>query len=48
MRKSKNASFFYEIQLDVDNQINNIFWTDPKMDVDYDLFGDVVCFDTTY
>ena len=48
MRRSENASFFYEIQLDVDGQITNIFWTDPKMIVDYDLFGDVVCFDTTY
>uniref|UniRef100_A0A7N2M262 SWIM-type domain-containing protein n=1 Tax=Quercus lobata TaxID=97700 RepID=A0A7N2M262_QUELO len=48
MRKSENASFFYEIQLDVDDQITNIFWADPKMVVDYDLFGDVVCFDTTY
>ena len=44
MRKSENASFFYEIQLDVDDQITNIFWVDPKMVVDYDLFGDVVCF----
>ena len=34
--------------MDVDDQITNIFWADPKMVVDYDLFGDVVCFDTTY
>ena len=34
--------------MDVDDQITNIFWANPKMVVDYDLFGDVVCFDTMY
>lgn len=39
--------FFYEIQLDVDSQRTNIFWTNPKMIADYDLFGEVVCIGTT-
>ena len=34
--------------MDVDDQITNIFSADPKIFVDYDLFGDVVCFDTMY
>ncbi|KAF7844218.1 protein FAR1-RELATED SEQUENCE 5-like [Senna tora] len=47
-RKSENPSFFYEIQLDVEDEITNIFWADAKMIVDYVCFGDVVSFDTTY
>ncbi|XP_057452442.1 protein FAR1-RELATED SEQUENCE 5-like [Lotus japonicus] len=47
-KQTENPSFFYEIQLDVDSQITNIFWTDAKMVLDYAYFGDVVCFDTTY
>lgn len=38
----------YKIQLDRDNKIANIFWADLKMVVDYQAFGDVVCFDTMY
>ncbi|KAH7661786.1 FHY3/FAR1 family protein [Dioscorea alata] len=43
-----NPSFFYLLQYDAEGQIANIFWADPKMVIDYALFGDVVCFDTTY
>ncbi|XP_058181919.1 protein FAR1-RELATED SEQUENCE 7-like [Rhododendron vialii] len=44
----ENPSFFYSIQLDVDDKISNIFWADDNMVTDYDHFGDVVCLDTTY
>uniref|UniRef100_A0A5B7B2B1 Protein FAR1-RELATED SEQUENCE n=1 Tax=Davidia involucrata TaxID=16924 RepID=A0A5B7B2B1_DAVIN len=44
----ENPSFFYTIQLDIDDKISNIFWADDNMIVDYDHFGDVVCLDTTY
>ncbi|XP_028803394.1 protein FAR1-RELATED SEQUENCE 5-like [Neltuma alba] len=47
-KQYENPSFFYEIQLDVENQITNIFWADAKMVVDYFYFGDMVSFDTTY
>ena len=43
-----DPNFFYTIQLDSDDLITNIFWTDAKMRADYGHFGDVVCFDTTY
>ncbi|XP_065877113.1 protein FAR-RED IMPAIRED RESPONSE 1-like [Euphorbia lathyris] len=46
--QSNDPSFTYAIQVDVDDLITNIFWADAKMKVDYDYFGDVVCFDTTY
>ncbi|CAK9136802.1 unnamed protein product [Ilex paraguariensis] len=44
----ENPSFFYSLQLDIDDKITNIFWADDNMVVDYDHFGDVVCLDTTY
>ncbi|KAH7658220.1 FHY3/FAR1 family protein [Dioscorea alata] len=47
-KKLDNSSFFYLLQYDAESQIANIFWADPKMVIDYALFGDVVCFDTTY
>ncbi|XP_018462342.1 protein FAR1-RELATED SEQUENCE 5-like [Raphanus sativus] len=47
-KKEDNASFFYSIQLDEDDMITNIFWADDRSIGDYNLFGDVVCFDTTY
>ncbi|GAV72490.1 FAR1 domain-containing protein/MULE domain-containing protein [Cephalotus follicularis] len=43
----ENPSFFYALQLDIDDKVSNIFWADDDMVVDYDLFGDVVCLDTT-
>ena len=43
-----NVSFFNEIQFDIDGQITNIFWMDNKINVDYDLFGDVVYFVSMY
>ncbi|KAL9665646.1 hypothetical protein QQ045_021067 [Rhodiola kirilowii] len=48
-RKAKeNPFFFYDLQLDSEEQITNIFWADARMRIDYGLFGDVVSFDTTY
>ncbi|KAL6290824.1 hypothetical protein ACE6H2_008334 [Prunus campanulata] len=43
-----DSSFFYAMQLDEDDMITNIFWADSRSISDYRLFGDVVCFDTTY
>jgi zinc finger SWIM domain-containing protein 3 len=45
---AEDVKFFYSIQVDADDLITNIFWTDSKMVSDYALFGDVICFDTTY
>ncbi|RID79524.1 LOW QUALITY PROTEIN: hypothetical protein BRARA_A02257 [Brassica rapa] len=46
--KEDNASLFYSMQLDEDDMITNIFWADDRSIGDDNLFGDVVCFDTTY
>ena len=43
-----NSSYFYSMQLDEDDMITNIFWADERAISDYGLFGDVLCFDTTY
>ncbi|KAI4348248.1 hypothetical protein L6164_008994 [Bauhinia variegata] len=48
IKRSKNPSFFYAFQLDADVEITNIFWADAKMIVDYNYFGDVVCFNSSY
>lgn len=47
-KSSEDVNFFYSIQVDEDDLITNIFWTDSKMIADYEVFGDVLCFDTTY
>ncbi|GAV91354.1 hypothetical protein CFOL_v3_34750, partial [Cephalotus follicularis] len=44
----KNPSFFYAVQLDKEELITNIFWADTRMRIDYELFGDVLTFDTTF
>ncbi|XP_031475738.1 protein FAR1-RELATED SEQUENCE 5-like isoform X2 [Nymphaea colorata] len=46
-RTTNDPSFFSAIQLDQDDSITNIFWADARSKLDYDCFGDVVCFDTT-
>ncbi|KAL9659032.1 hypothetical protein QQ045_018597 [Rhodiola kirilowii] len=47
-KTKENPFFFYDLQLDSEEQITNIFWADARMRVDYGLFGDVISFDTTY
>ncbi|XVF12447.1 hypothetical protein REPUB_Repub08aG0119200 [Reevesia pubescens] len=43
----ENSSFFYAIQLDINDKVSNIFWADDNMVVDYGYFGDVVLLDTS-
>ncbi|PAN28737.2 hypothetical protein PAHAL_5G172900 [Panicum hallii] len=45
---AENPSFQYALQMDIEEQIANIFWVDAKMLTDYVYFGDVVSFDTTF
>ncbi|XP_028092702.1 protein FAR1-RELATED SEQUENCE 5-like [Camellia sinensis] len=44
----ENPSLLYSVQLDSEEQITNIFWTDAQMIMDCGQFGDAVTFDTTY
>ncbi|XP_043705274.1 protein FAR1-RELATED SEQUENCE 5-like [Telopea speciosissima] len=43
-----NSSFAYSLQLDSGEKIANIFWANPRMIIDYALFGDVITFDTIF
>ncbi|KAK3035579.1 hypothetical protein RJ639_034784 [Escallonia herrerae] len=45
---SQDPSFFNAFQLDNEEQITNIFWADGRMRMDYELFGYIVTFDTTF
>ena len=47
-KNNENPAFEYDMQLDCDEQIANIFWADAKMIIEYAHFGDVVTFDTTF
>ncbi|XP_030475753.2 protein FAR1-RELATED SEQUENCE 9-like isoform X2 [Syzygium oleosum] len=44
----QNPIFFYAVQIDQDGRLTNLFWRDSLSKFDYDCFGDVVMFDTTY
>lgn len=47
-RAAKELGFSFSIQLDAKDQITNLFWCDARSRIDYQYFGDVVCFDNTY
>lgn len=47
-KQLEDPSFFYAVQLDVNEQVTNFFWVDARSRTDYSCFGDVVAFDTTY
>ncbi|XP_073223562.1 protein FAR1-RELATED SEQUENCE 6-like [Cicer arietinum] len=46
--REQNSDFFYDIDLDDDFHVRNVFWADARSRAAYEYFGDVVIFDTTY
>jgi len=46
--KELNTDFFFDIDVDEDNRIRNVFWADARSWAAYQYFGDVVSFGTTY
>ena len=40
--------YFFDIDLDYDNRIRHVFWTDTRSRATWDIFGDVLCFNTIY
>jgi hypothetical protein len=46
--QEENSRFFYAFDLDDDGRVKNVFWVDGKGRDDYQVFGDVISFDTTY
>ncbi|XP_030941257.1 protein FAR1-RELATED SEQUENCE 5-like [Quercus lobata] len=47
-KQAEDPMFFYAIQVDQENRMTNFFWRDGRSRIDYNSFGDVICFDTTY
>ena len=47
-RKVDDQNFYFAFEFDEGASLTSIFWRDTIMQDDYDLFGDVVIFDTTY
>ncbi|KAL5719989.1 hypothetical protein ACHQM5_012705 [Ranunculus cassubicifolius] len=48
LKQEKDPHFFYAIQADDEGRAINYFWVNGKNRIQYDHFGDVVVFDTTY
>ncbi|KAF8020194.1 hypothetical protein BT93_G0786 [Corymbia citriodora subsp. variegata] len=46
--QSNGSNFFHTFQLDEEQRLTNVFWSDGVSKLDYESFGDVVVFDTTY
>ncbi|XP_042979976.1 protein FAR1-RELATED SEQUENCE 4-like [Carya illinoinensis] len=46
--RQKNDGFVYDIDVDDEGRLRNVFWADARSRAAYECFGDVVTFDTTY
>jgi hypothetical protein len=46
--KSDDPSFYYAIQVDENDKAANVFWANARSIMDYQYFGDVICFDMIY
>ncbi|WCJ39766.1 FRS (FAR1 Related Sequences) transcription factor family [Euphorbia peplus] len=47
-RKGTDPKFFYKYEIDEDNRLTNLFWSDGSCQIDYRIFGDALFFDATY
>ncbi|XP_059446335.1 protein FAR-RED IMPAIRED RESPONSE 1-like [Corylus avellana] len=43
-----NDGFYFEMDLDDEYRLRNVFWADAQIRASYEDFGDVITFDTTY
>ncbi|KAK2638164.1 hypothetical protein Ddye_025959 [Dipteronia dyeriana] len=43
-----DSGFFFKYTLDENNRLENLFWADSTSKTDYNCFGDVLAFDSTY
>ncbi|XP_024314911.1 protein FAR1-RELATED SEQUENCE 5 [Brachypodium distachyon] len=46
--KVGDGEFFYKYKTEEEGHLQNLFWTDAQSRIDYDAFGGVVVFDSTY
>ncbi|XP_027171783.1 protein FAR1-RELATED SEQUENCE 5-like [Coffea eugenioides] len=47
-RANGEPNFFYKYAVDVEKRLIRLFWTDSQSRLDYQCFGDVLVFDSTY
>ncbi|KAK1683075.1 hypothetical protein QYE76_043923 [Lolium multiflorum] len=47
-RKKSDPEFFFDYQVDDEGRLKSMFWCDSQSRQDYQDFGDVVVFDSTY
>ncbi|XP_037462060.1 protein FAR1-RELATED SEQUENCE 11-like [Triticum dicoccoides] len=47
-RKQRDPNLFFEYRLDKEGHLNRMFWCDSQSRHDYEDFGDVLVFDSTY
>ncbi|XP_021735745.1 protein FAR1-RELATED SEQUENCE 5-like [Chenopodium quinoa] len=47
-RQAKESDFYYEFEVDGNHALCSVFWRDGRMRRDYEAFGDLMVFDTTY
>ncbi|CAO2196946.1 unnamed protein product [Urochloa humidicola] len=47
-RQKEDPDFYYDYQLDDEGHLKTMFWCDGQSRMDYQSFGDVVVFDSTY
>jgi hypothetical protein len=45
---AENSCFFFDVELDDEDHLKNLFWADGRSREAYKEFGEVVTFDTTY
>ncbi|XP_027083570.1 protein FAR1-RELATED SEQUENCE 5-like [Coffea arabica] len=47
-KKNADNMFFYKYHVDTEGRLARLFWADSKSHMDFNIFGDVLVFDTTY
>jgi hypothetical protein len=47
-RQERDPEFFFRYLVDQEGHLKGLFWADSQSRRDYDAFGDVVVFDSTY
>nr|XP_051212486.1 protein FAR1-RELATED SEQUENCE 5-like [Lolium perenne] len=47
-KQAEEPGFYYSLDLDGENKVKSIFWSDARARQYYQLYGDCICFDTTF
>ncbi|CAA0825035.1 Protein FAR1-RELATED SEQUENCE 5, partial [Striga hermonthica] len=47
-KKDSDPSFFFKFDVDESNRLRHLIWVESRCQSDYQYFGDVLVFDTTY